>query len=528
MGGVVSAVASAVVRAFAGIFTGTPDAQNPTVNAIEAYHHHQDEERRQRVEEAYRLRRDEEEDRRMREHEERRRREDDEDRERRWREDEERRLRDEEDQRVRDDHERMMREERDRVTREMEEIAASIRQQQDEIRAQEGAAKMKEEEVARMENAVAAMVVETREANERARAAEEASVQRGKEAMAVAAEARRKENEAVRRQEQFRLKEETRRHQEDEQRAVLQEQLEAATENLKKGIQPVVWPTRQQLNEAKVKFGYRKDMLHFAVSGPSGSGKSSLINAFRGLKTKSHDAAPVGIVETTTTITRYPDARQEMPYQRFVWYDVPGAGTIDMPSWQYFNQQGLFVFDFIILVYDARFTEIDADILENCRRFRIPAFIVRSKANQHILNMLYEDDDLTFLEAREKYIEETRQNLASNLKKRNLHDVNTRCYIVSNSSLYDLVKAAETADDSGKPPARKKNQDAYIDEEQLLVDLLDAAVKRRYHSANKTRDSRSHVAVRQTLTAATAAVGELASSVSKLGLGTSSGSSTVK
>ena len=73
---------------------------------------------------------------------------------------------------------------------------------------------------------------------------------------------------------------------------------------------------------------------------------------------------------------------------RFVWYDIPGAGTTEVPDWQYFNDQGLFVFDFIVMVYDVRFTKIDVSIIENCYPFNIPVFIVRSKADQHIDNML--------------------------------------------------------------------------------------------------------------------------------------------
>jgi len=116
---------------------------------------------------------------------------------------------------------------------------------------------------------------------------------------------------------------------------------------------PVVSPTDEEIDAVKTRLGYEKSHLHFAVSGPPGSGKSSLINALRGLKKNDREAAPVGSVETTTTITRYPDARQEIPFKWFVWYDVPGAGTLNVPSWQYFNQQGLFIFDFIILVYDT-------------------------------------------------------------------------------------------------------------------------------------------------------------------------------
>jgi hypothetical protein len=71
------------------------------------------------------------------------------------------------------------------------------------------------------------------------------------------------------------------------------------------------------------------------------------------LRNNSRQAAPTGVVETTKVITRYPEPRQELPYNRFVWFDCPGAGTLEIPGWQYFNQQGLFVFDIIVLVYDS-------------------------------------------------------------------------------------------------------------------------------------------------------------------------------
>jgi hypothetical protein len=125
---------------------------------------------------------------------------------------------------------------------------------------------------------------------------------------------------------------------------------------LEKGpIQPKIWPTKEEFQLAKKRIQYDPEKLHFAVCGGSGTGKSSLINSFCGLKNKSSTgkAAGTGVDETTMAITRYPDPREELPYKRFVWYDCPGAGTLKTPGWQYFNQQGLFIFDVIILVYDT-------------------------------------------------------------------------------------------------------------------------------------------------------------------------------
>ena len=133
----------------------------------------------------------------------------------------------------------------------------------------------------------------------------------------------------------------------------VQKDLQQAKFYLGKGIQPEVWPTEEEFQLAKKRVQYDPEKLHFALCGSSGSGKSSLVNAFRGLKNGSPQAAPTGVVETTMDITRYPEPRQELPYNRLVWFDCPGAGTLEIPGWQYFNQQGLFIFDIIVLVYDS-------------------------------------------------------------------------------------------------------------------------------------------------------------------------------
>ncbi|KAF8809739.1 hypothetical protein BYT27DRAFT_7337129 [Phlegmacium glaucopus] len=100
---------------------------------------------------------------------------------------------------------------------------------------------------------------------------------------------------------------------------------------------------------------------------------------------------------TTKAIDRYPDPHQKIPYNRLVWFDYSGAGTPKMPGSQYFNEQALFIFDIVILVYDTCFTEIDISIIRNCKQFKFPLFIVYSKSDTHIRNILqdlgYDDND---------------------------------------------------------------------------------------------------------------------------------------
>lgn len=237
---------------------------------------------------------------------------------------------------------------------------------------------------------------------------------------------------------------------------------------LRKGIKPVIVPTREEYEATKKRLGYQEGLFHFAVAGVSGSGKSSLINAFRCLNNNSKDprVAATGVVETTNEVTRYPDLNPANP---FVWYDVPGAGTLKIPDWQYFNQQGMYIFDCVVVLMDNRFTETDIAILKNCALFQIPAYIVRSKSRQHIRNVvedMFGEDrptDDEFRKARKRYVEQTIQTVNDNLREAKL----------PTKKVYMVDKAALVTIANGKEPTE------YIHEFDLVHDLLQEASKRR-------------------------------------------------
>uniref|UniRef100_A0AC34Q8Q9 IRG-type G domain-containing protein n=1 Tax=Panagrolaimus sp. JU765 TaxID=591449 RepID=A0AC34Q8Q9_9BILA len=84
---------------------------------------------------------------------------------------------------------------------------------------------------------------------------------------------------------------------------------------------------------------------NFGITGQSGVGKSSLINAICGYDDNDPRAAKIDIVECTETVQRYPHPN----LKHLVLYDLPGAGTTGHPSLTYFCDKRLYVFDFVFV-----------------------------------------------------------------------------------------------------------------------------------------------------------------------------------
>ncbi|KAG2068012.1 hypothetical protein BDR04DRAFT_795085 [Suillus decipiens] len=245
------------------------------------------------------------------------------------------------------------------------------------------------------------------------------------------------------------------------------------------GVRPECRPADEDISRMKAQYHYNPGFIHIAVVGSAGAGKSSFINAVRGLSRTDPVAAPTGIVETTNTVTRYADPRED---SRMVWYDVPGSGTPKVPDWQYFNDMGLYIFDCIIVLTDNRVLDSDLAILRACKEFKnIEAFIVRSKSDQHICNMVCEkmpqgfdpsDPDmnaetralflLTKLEERQRFIDETSQNVQMHLERENL--LPKKVYVICMDAMLATVHKMRSA--------------KTIDEADLLNDVKGVVLKR--------------------------------------------------
>jgi len=186
--------------------------------------------------------------------------------------------------------------------------------------------------------------------------------------------------------------------------------------------------------------------------------------------------AATGVTETTLLPSKYLDEIKGVKL-RMNWYDLPGAGTLNIPQWDYFNQQGLFIFDAIIVVHSDRFTETDIAILNGCEKCNIPWYIVRSKSDAHINNELEaaladeepnEEEKLAaYQKIRDNLISVTQQNVRDNLERASL--LFKKPYLVSRGALYNLRRGKQVKDPYKLP----------IDDERLLSDVLGDLLSRR-------------------------------------------------
>uniref|UniRef100_A0A3B4ZSC1 IRG-type G domain-containing protein n=1 Tax=Stegastes partitus TaxID=144197 RepID=A0A3B4ZSC1_9TELE len=120
--------------------------------------------------------------------------------------------------------------------------------------------------------------------------------------------------------------------------------------------------------------------LNIAVTGESGSGKSTFVNAIRGIKNSDVGAAPTGCVETTMEVTAYPHPN----FPKVTFWDLPGIGTTRFPADKYLKHVKFERFDFFIIISADRFRENDVKLAQEIHKMKKKFYFVRSKIDHNI------------------------------------------------------------------------------------------------------------------------------------------------
>ncbi|XP_060566344.1 interferon-gamma-inducible GTPase 10-like [Ruditapes philippinarum] len=127
---------------------------------------------------------------------------------------------------------------------------------------------------------------------------------------------------------------------------------------------------------------WRNTDINIALAGKAGAGKSTFINAIRGLDGDSPGAAPTGTIETTTEITPYKHPLNP----KLVLIDLPGVGTNLFPKETYKQEIDFQMFDFLIIVSEKRFSENDIWLAKEIEKIKKKFYFVRTKFGSDLKN----------------------------------------------------------------------------------------------------------------------------------------------
>ncbi|XP_029925701.1 interferon-inducible GTPase 5-like [Myripristis murdjan] len=176
--------------------------------------------------------------------------------------------------------------------------------------------------------------------------------------------------------------------------------------------------------------------LNIAVTGESGSGKSTFVNAFRGLSNKDEGAAPTGCVETSMEAAPYPHPN----YPNVILWDLPGIGTTSFPAAEYLKKFGFDQFDFFILISSERFRENDVKLALEIKKQKKKFYFVRTKIDHNIQDEERSQRDFNA----EKTLQLIRQNCIQGLQKQGV--ASPQVFLISSFdlNLYDFQLLVET------------------------------------------------------------------------------------
>ncbi|XP_066575289.1 interferon-gamma-inducible GTPase 10 [Amia ocellicauda] len=164
--------------------------------------------------------------------------------------------------------------------------------------------------------------------------------------------------------------------------------------------------------------------LEVAVTGATGAGKSSFINAVRELGEDDEGAAPTGETETTAQPTRYTHPR----YPHVAFWDLPGIGGQVCPADDYTKKMSFDQYDFFIIIGSKRFTEYDTLLVKDIQNRGKKFFFVRSQV----------DTDIRAAERRTSFnrqqtLDTIRQDCVRNLQSETLPD--PQVFLISSHQL---------------------------------------------------------------------------------------------
>nr|XP_048275342.1 interferon-inducible GTPase 1-like [Myodes glareolus] len=167
--------------------------------------------------------------------------------------------------------------------------------------------------------------------------------------------------------------------------------------------------------------------INVAVTGESGAGKSSFINALRGVRPEEEDATHVGIAETAMR-TPYKHPKIET----LTFWNLPGIGTMNIPPKYYLEKVKFQEYDFFVILSSTRFKLLELDLAQAIRLKRKMCYFVKTKVDADLRNEK-ESKPGTF--DRVKTLQQVRRHCVNTFVQNNMDA--PPIFLISNHNLSD-------------------------------------------------------------------------------------------
>lgn len=171
--------------------------------------------------------------------------------------------------------------------------------------------------------------------------------------------------------------------------------------------------------------------VNVTVTGNSGNGMSSFINALRIIGHEEDDSAPSGVVRTTQTRAKYSSAH----FPNVILWDLPGLGATAQTIDNYREEMEFSMYDLFIIIASEQFSSNHVNLAKVIQGMGKRFYIVWTKLDRDLRPHAHSETQL---------VQTIRENIQKELQKERVHE--PPIFLVSNLDplLHDFPALRDT------------------------------------------------------------------------------------